>query len=660
MLRNGHPMAREPTLSPRLRRRMTAAIARPSVVSRASRPRATWPYALGLLFATLAIIGAFAAFRLISQLPDTRELFSQSPSQDITLLDVHGRLIARRGLTRGRLVDVRTLPAYVPNAFIAIEDRRFREHLGLDPLGLVRAAAENFIAGHVVQGGSTLTEQLAKNLFLESRRTVDRKLEEALFALYLESHYSKDQILTLYLNRVYFGAGTWGIEAAAQRFFGKPARALSLVEAAMLAGSVKAPAHFNPLADETASLARAGVVLRAMEQCGFITPRQRIAAESDRPRIAPATATQGSGYFADWIIARLPEFVGETTQPLIIATTLDLDAQAEAERAVETALSGDGAVSRASESALISMTPEGAIRAMVGGRSYAQTPFNRVTDASRQPGSAFKPFVYLAAFERGHKPDEVVNDGPVDIRGWRPANYEGRYEGPITLARAFAKSSNSIAAQLTEDVGALAVANAAHRLGIASRLDAVPSLALGASDVTLLELTGAYAPFANGGARVQPYGIISIRTKSGRALYRRYVPGEEQVVTPENAAAIVELMVDVSTNGTGRAAQLDARAVAGKTGTTQGYRDAWFVGFTSDLICGVWVGNDDDSAMRHVTGGTIPARVFHTFMQAAERGRPPQPLISLRNMGAPVSAQASPAAQPDAFQKLLDSLFNRT
>jgi len=613
-----------------------------------------------LLCAWGFILGAIVCFHWISQLPDTGNLMLRTPSRDITLLDVHGRPIARRGLTQGQTIEARSLPAYVPNAFIAIEDHRFREHIGLDPIGLVRAAAENLIAGRVVQGGSTLTQQLAKNLFLEPKRTYDRKIEEAMLALYLESHYSKDQILTLYLNRVYFGAGAYGIEAAAERFFGRPATALSLTEAAMLAGSVKAPARFNPAADTNASLARAVTVLRAMKDSGFISPAAYQTAAAARPQIQRATATPGSGYFEDWAMGRVAAYVGDASEPLIVQTTLDLDAQAEAERAVEEGLARDGARLRAGEAALVAMTPRGAVRAMVGGRSYAQSPFNRAADASRQPGSAFKPFVYLAAFEHGRKTDDVMNDGPVDIHGWQPGNYEGRYEGAITLTRAFAKSSNAVAVQLTEETGAGAVAGAAHRLGIVSPLQEVPALALGTSGVTPLELTGAYAPFANGGMAVSPYAIVRIRTKSGRVLYAHGGGGAARVMSPDNAAALTRLMVATVESGTGNAARLADRPDAGKTGTTEDFRDAWFVGFTADLVCGVWVGNDDNSPMRHATGGTLPAHIFRAFVERAERDIPASPLISLP-AAATAQAAAPPAqAPPDAFQRLIDGLFGGT
>jgi penicillin-binding protein 1A len=627
------------------------------------RRRRVWPYAALLLLAWGVIFGAVFWTHFLSDLPDVKELLVKGTSRDITVLDDEGRLIARRGLTQGARVDVARLPAYVPNAFIAIEDRRFRSHLGLDPIGLIRAAFENVAAGHVRQGGSTLTQQLAKNLFLDSNRTFARKSQEAMLAIYLEQRYSKDQILTLYLNRVYFGAGVYGIEAAAQRFFGKPAERLTLPEAAMLAGSVKAPARYNPLADFDASLARAAVVLRAMQECGFISDKMRTAAQATRPRIVRSAGTPGAGYFADWIISRLSGYATGDDGALIVETTFDLNTQAAAERAVSASLSAQGAALHVSEAALVAMTPDGAVRAMVGGRSYAQSSYNRATDAMRQPGSAFKPFVYLAAFEHGHAPDDVMRDGPVDIGGWKPDDYEGKYEGDISLTRAFAKSSNVIAAQLTEEVGAAVVAKTAHRLGIASPLEAVASLALGTSTVTPLELTAAYVPFADGGDAIVPYGIIRIRNRAGKILFTRHGEDASPVIAPPNLAQMTGLLVESVTTGTGRAARLADRPTAGKTGTTQDYRDAWFVGFTADLVCGVWIGNDDNSPMRRATGGGMPARIFHNFMTAAEAGLPVKPLAgniavaATDTQAAGATPPPPPASKPDDLESLINRLF---
>jgi len=617
-----------------------------------------------MLLAWGVIFGAILLSNFFSGLPDVHNLLLASPSRDVTILDDRGRLIARRGLTQGKMVEASALPDYVSDAFIAIEDRRFRDHFGLDPIGMARAEVKNLMAGHVVQGGSTLTQQLAKNLFLNADRTFHRKAQEAILALYLESRYSKEQILTLYLNRVYFGAGVFGIEAAAEKFFGKHAAELNLTEAAMLAGSVKAPARYNPLVDPDASQARAQVVLKAMQDAGFIDAGSRAQARATSPRIV--RDTPDSGYFADWVLAHLDNYVGNSSEALVVQTSFDSATQALAERAVAQGLDGDGARIGASQAALVAMTPDGAIRAMVGGRSYAASSFNRATEAIRQPGSAFKPFVYLAAFEHGHNPDDIMHDGPVDIHGWKPSDFEGEYQGDITLTKAFAESSNSVAAQLTDEIGPKDVAKTAHRLGIASPLAEVASLALGTSGVTPLELTGAYAPFANGGAAVTPFAIVAIRTRAGREIYRHAAGAPVPVMSQASDAQMTRLMIETVTSGTGKAARLEDRPTAGKTGTTQDYRDAWFVGFTADLVCGVWMGNDNSAPMKKATGGGVPARIFHAFMQGAEQDLPVRPLAGelVVDADAPEAAPAQTAAaepkKPGTFQELLDSLFGGT
>ncbi|HEV7960457.1 MAG TPA: PBP1A family penicillin-binding protein [Rhizomicrobium sp.] len=636
------------------------------------RRKRIWPWVFLLLIAWGVLFGAIFWSHFLSDLPPVRTLMAAAPSRDVTVLDDRGRVIARRGMTKEAVVNVADLPAYVPNAFIAIEDRRFREHIGLDPIGMIRASLENMMAGHVVQGGSTLTQQLAKNLYLDPNRTFDRKMQEAMLALYLESHYSKDQILTLYLNRVYFGAGTYGIEAASEKFFGKHANELSLTEAAMLAGSVKAPTRYNPLSDTDVSLKRADVVLQAMQDAGFINEETRAAAAATRPRIVSNGGTPDSGYFADWVIAQLDGILGHNNDPVTVETSFDLDTQNLAERAVDQGLDAQGEKIRASQAALVAMTPDGAIRAMVGGRSYAESSYNRATDAVRQPGSAFKPFVYLTAFEHGRTPNDVMNDGPVDIHGWKPSDFEGEYQGQITLTKAFAVSSNSVAAQLTDQVGPKEVAATARRLGIATPIEAVASLALGTSGVTPLELTGAYAAFANGGIGVKPYAITRIRAGNGKILYQRKSKTDAPAMSPANDSAMTELMVEVVNSGTGKAARLDERPVAGKTGTTQDFHDAWFVGFTADLVTGVWVGNDNSAPMRKATGGGLPAHIFHSFMADAEQGLPARPLVGSQLLAAEPEAQPTavaatpvpipastpaPAPAKDPFQQILDGLF---
>jgi penicillin-binding protein 1A len=627
--------------------------------------KSSWPFIVVMFAIWGLIFGAVIFSHFISGLPDVRNLMKAGPSQDVTILDDRGRLIARRGLTQGAMIPVADLPDYVPNAFIAIEDRRFRSHFGIDPMGLSRAAIRNMMTGHVVQGGSTLTQQLAKNLFLTTNRTFERKLQEAALAVYLETRYSKDQILSLYLNKVYFGAGVYGIEAASEKFFGKHATELGLSEAAMLAGSVKAPARYNPLADSDASQARAQLVLKAMEGAGFIDLNTRLAAAQTRPRVMRASATPGSGYFADWIISQLNGLIGASPEPVVMETSFDLETQRLAEAALQRGLARDGEKLRAGQGALVAMTPDGAVRAMVGGRSYAQSSFNRASDAVRQPGSAFKPFVYLAAFEHGRTPDDVMRDEPVTIGKWTPADFEDEYQGEMPLVKAFAVSSNSIAAQLTQEVGPRAVAAVARRLGIASPLDEVASLALGTSGVTPLELTGAYAAFANGGESAAPFGILKVRTISGKVLYTRPARAHTAVMSPENNAAMTRLMHETVASGTGKAARLGDRPAAGKTGTTQDFRDAWFVGFTADLVCGVWIGNDNSTPMNHATGGGLPARVFQEFMTGAEQTLPVRALAGAfiaANLPEPAPAElpAEKSEKPKdagSIEALLNSLF---
>ena len=668
-------MAKKPAKPANIPRRPYAGSRPPSLPpppSKARKPRATWPYVVAMLAGWGVILGAIFFSRFLSNLPDVGNLMVNGRSQDVTILDDRGRFIARRGLTQGRMVRTNELPDYVPNAFIAIEDRRFRSHLGVDPIGLARAALQNMMSGHVVQGGSTITQQLAKNLFLSPGRTFDRKMQEAMLALYLERHYSKDQILTLYLNRVYFGAGVFGIEAAAEKFFGKHASELGLTEAAIIAGSVKAPARYNPLSDSDAGLQRAQLVLRAMRGAGFIDENTRALAEATRPRIVRANGTPGSGWFADWIMAHLGELVGETNQPIIVETSFDLQTQAMAEQAVARGLAAEGEQYRAGQAALVAMTPDGGIRAMVGGRTYGGSGFNRATDAVRQPGSAFKPFVYLTALEHGHSPDETVNDGPVNIHGWKPEDFEGHFKGEIPLIAAFAESSNSVAAQLTDEVGAKTVAATARRLGIASPLAEVSSLALGTSGVTPLELTGAYAPFANGGNGVVPFGVLKIKTSGGKILYQRKPSGIGAVMSVNDNLQMTRMMLEVTASGTGKAARLDERPTAGKTGTTQDFRDAWFVGFTADLVCGVWIGNDNNAPMKKATGGTLPAHIFRGFMTEAEQGLPVRPLAGTTLVASadevPAADKAAPEEQkpeekknePDALDRLLNKIFGGT
>ncbi len=592
-------------------------------------PRGFWR---GLAkWGTVAIIwtgflGACFVAWLAFDLPDVDRLGEIEKRPSVTLLDRNGDIFATYGDLYGEAVTLDELPAYLPEAVLAMEDRRFYEHEGVDPKGLLRAIYTNIVEWDLVQGGSTVTQQLAKNVFLTHERTIRRKGQELLLALWLERHFSKDEILALYLNRIYFGAGTYGVEAAAQRYFGKSAREVSAYEAAMLAGMIRAPSRYNPLSNRALAEDRARVVLDAMVRAGYMSDGEAAAVAEGTIGGAPTDVARPSGqYFADWVMDQLPDYVGLTDTDLVVETTLDPALQALAEEKLATLVAEEGAAGGVSQGALISMTPDGAVRALVGGTRYSESQFNRATQALRQPGSAFKPIVYLAAFEAGFTPDTIMFDGPISIDGWQPANYDGKYYGDVTLREALARSLNSVAAQLVGRVGAAQVIEVARRLGIASAMTATPSIALGTSEVTLLELTGAYATFVNYGHVVLPRGIERVSDAEGTAIYERGGEGAGAVVAPRQVAQMQDVLAAVVGWGTGRAADI-GRPEGGKTGTANDYRDAWFVGFTAELVTGVWVGNDDNTPMTEVTGGRLPARLWASFMAPAVAGDAPQQL----------------------------------
>jgi penicillin-binding protein 1A len=554
----------------------------------------------------------------------------------------------------GRALSLGEMSRYLPQAVVATEDRRFYRHFGIDPIGLLRAALTDLAARHVVEGGSTITQQLAKNLFLTPERSFARKIRETLLALWLEHEFTKNQILEIYLNRVYLGAGTYGVDAAAHRYFDKSARQVSLYEAAAIAGLLKAPTRFSPARDPDEAAKRTDQVLANMVDAGYITPAQSAAAEKERAQLALAGRVRpGNHYFADWVYELTGDYVAAQGRDLVVRTTLDPRMQAEAEAAVDASLDKDGGKDRVTQSALVAMSPDGAVRAMVGGRDYAESQFNRATQGLRQPGSAFKPFVYLAALEHGMSPEDRFEDRPIRIGNWTPHDYENHYRGEVTAAEALADSINTVAAQVLERAGIDNVIATAHRLGITSDLGHDASLALGTSDVTLLDLTGAYCAFASGGRAALPYGIVEIRDSAGHLLYRRQGDGGARVIDPAMAGELDQMLVGVITHGTGRAAQLD-RPAAGKTGTTQDFRDAWFVGFTADLVTGVWFGNDDNAPMNHVAGGSLPAKTWHTFMVQATAGMPVRPLPT-----APESFGTQVAAARSSAQGWLSGLIHR-
>ncbi len=575
------------------------------------------------VWAVVALAGLVAWYAYDLPRPESLESASRRPS--VTLVSEKGVPIATYGDLFAGPVELAQVPPYLVQAIVATEDRRFFSHRGLDPLGIARAMLANLRAGTIRQGGSTITQQLAKNLFLTPERSLRRKVQESLLAFWLESWFSKEQLLTIYLNRVYLGAGTYGVAAAAHKYFGRAAADINLHEAAVLAGLLKAPSRYAPTHDVAAAKQRAAQVLANMAEAGYLTAAEVTAAEAQPIRILP-TARDGTGarYFADWVMEGASSQIGTGAGDLVIVTTLDPDWQRLAEDALRRVLA-DRRGGAGPQAALIALTPDGAIRAMVGGRDYVESPFNRATQAQRQPGSAFKLFVYLAAMEAGFRPDDTFVDGPIEVAGWRPRNYDGRYRGTITLAEALAQSVNTVAVRLAERVGRRQVVAAARRLGVTAPLHTDPSLALGTSEVSLIELTAAYGALAAGGRMVLPHGIVEIREAGGRVLYRRAGSGGGRVIGADAQVALDAMLSGVVDFGTGRAARLD-RPVAGKTGTSQDSRDAWFVGYTAEMVAGVWMGFDDGAPMNDVAGGGAPARLWQVFARAALAGRPPRPL----------------------------------
>ena len=607
------------------------------------RPRGRW-WKWGLLVALWAMIlggGVITYFALT--LPSTNDIAVAERRPSVTLLAADGSLVATFGDLFGEPLRLDEMPRYLPQAVIATEDRRFYSHFGIDPWGMLRAGFADLRAGHVVQGGSTITQQLAKNLFLTSERTFKRKIQETLLALWLEHKFSKDQILEIYLNRVYLGAGAYGVDAASHRYFGKSARNLSLTEAATIAGLLKAPTRFSPARDSDLAAERAQQVLANMAEAGFITAAQAQAAAANEKRelAAAARTPPGSRFFADWVAEQLGRLHEAQGRDVVVVTTLDPRMQGAADAAVAATLERDGDKAQAGEAALVAMTPDGAVRAMVGGRDYGESQFNRATQAQRQPGSSFKPFVYLAAIEQGMRPSDIFDDHRIRIGKWEPHNFENKYMGQVTAAEALAQSLNSVAAQVLERAGIDNVIEAARRLGISSNLSRDASLALGTSEVSLIDLVSAYCAFAGGGTGAWPYGISEIRDASGAVLWRRTGEGPGRVIDPEIAGEMNRMLMGVLQHGTGKSAQLD-RPAAGKTGTTQDFHDALFVGYTADLVAGVWFGNDDNAPMRNVTGGTLPARTWKAFMVQATQGMPVRPL-PLGEGAARVASAAAPS-----------------
>ena len=588
--------------------------------------------ALGVWAAVAA--GVVLVYLALNLPPIDANALTRRPN--IVIQDSAGAELGSFGDNYGDTVALTDLPKHLPAAVVAVEDRRFYDHFGIDLRGLARAMLTNIQAKGVVQGGSTITQQVAKNLFLTPERTITRKLREMMLALWLERNFTKDEILTIYLNRVYLGAGTYGVEAASQRYFGRSAKDVGIYQSAVLAGLLKAPSRYNPTNNTDLAKQRAEIVLKTMVETGALSETQAKGARQNATLILKnAAATKNTlraRFFSDWVLSQIESFVGTVDRDLVVRTTLRAPIQAAAEAALARQLEISGLAQNIGEGAVLSLSPDGAVRAMVGGRDYADSQFNRVTQALRQPGSAFKPFVYLAALDAGYAPDDLVTDGPINIAGWKPQNFSGKYLGPVSVQDALAESINTVAVRLAQATGPKAVVTTAQRLGITSDMKPELSLALGSAEVTLLELTAAYAPLANGGFAILPYAITAITDRDGVVLYQRQGDELGRVIAPGRVATMNRMMRGVIEHGTGTAATFGFPA-AGKTGTSSDFRDAWFVGYSAELVTGVWVGNDDGGFMKAVTGGGVPARVWHDVMASAHKDHQPIDLPGLEDDG---------------------------
>jgi penicillin-binding protein 1A len=594
-----------------------------------------------ILYGMIAVTAIVAWFAW--NLPDISELnkFTKAPS--ILVKSQDGEIIGSFGNIYGDYVPFQLLPKSLADAVIATEDRNFYMHFGVDPFGLLRATVANIRAGHVVQGGSTITQQVAKNVFLTPERSFSRKLREMLLAVKLEQRFTKQEILSIYLNRVYLGAGSYGVDAASKRYFGKPATNMTLSESAIIAGLLKAPSRYSPTNSPALSRQRAQQVLVNMEAAGYLDNKQVAKAIEDLNQTMETRKknSQSTFYFADWVMDELPKYIGNVEKDIVVITTLRPDLQAVAEKAVNDVMDKEAEAAHAGQAALLAMSPDGAIRAMIGGRSYAESQYNRATQALRQPGSSFKLFVYLAGLESGISPNSFVNDAPVAIPVvggvWRPGNYTNRYLGMITIREAVTQSINTVAVQVSQLAGLNRVINVARRLGITTSIDPLPSIALGATEVSLLDMTTAYTHLAANGNIVQPYGILEINDTNGQQVYRRKIDRVGVAIPAGVVGMMNDMLMNVINEGTGRGAAI-GRPAAGKTGTTSDYRDAWFMGYTPDLAAGVWVGNDNNSPMKKVTGGGIPARIWREFMKNALANTPAHSL--------PVASGPAPARLP--------------
>nr|WP_243395633.1 PBP1A family penicillin-binding protein [Sphingomonas oleivorans] len=575
-----------------------------------------------LLFTGLAGLGALiiAVMIAMASLPGYDALKSSPNGQMIRVRAADGTVIVSLGPSYGDWLPYDRIPKEMVDAMVAVEDRRFYLHPGVDPIGMARAtwfAWENKGTGRRWQGASTITQQIARNIFLTNAYDFGRKFREMILALAMERKFSKEQILELYLNRVYFGGGAYGIDAASRKFFGHPGNRLSLAESAIIAGLVKAPSHYSPTADAEAAVDRAQVVLEVMQDAGVITADQAAEAKPAQVKLAPEPRQNSVRYFTDWALAQLDTLVDETSSPIDVWTTIDPKMQRAADAAIRQNTPAG------LQGALVALDRDGAVRAMVGGRDYVSSIYNRATQAQRQPGSAFKLFVYLAALENGMKPTDPVVDEPVTIDGWSPRNSSRRFNGAMDLRNAFAFSVNTVAAKIGQQVGFQAVADMARRFGITTPINTHPSMVLGTSDVRLIDMTRAFASVSAKGVAVVPYGIVKVTTSDGTLLYQHEADNSRVLVAPWVAAEMTDLLQTAVNTGTARAAQI-GRPVAGKTGTTSSNKDGWFLGFSSGITAGVWMGRDDAKAVGGLQGGRTPAQAFASFMRAALSNRSPE------------------------------------
>jgi len=571
-----------------------------------------WLFVIGF-WCTLAVVALFAYYA--TELPSITESASFDRKNSIIVKASNGTIIGRYGDLVGDKVTIETVPEHLVQAVLSIEDRRFYYHPGLDPLGVARAMFVNAKEQRFAQGGSTITQQLAKNLFLSRERTIKRKIQELMLAFWLELELSKDEILEAYLNRVYLGGGTYGMDAASRLYFKKPVSNVNLQEAATLAGLLKAPSTYSPLANPRRSRERANIVINAMVDAGYIGEEQKDQINATIPKPPKKPSGNAQKYYADWIVEQTNKLVGQTGEDLIVETTMNVDIQNTAEEALKTTLMKNGEAKNMTQGAIVVMRPNGALVALVGGKNYALSQFNRATQAQRQPGSSFNPFTYLAALENGWHPDDLIMDEPITRGRYRPKNFGHKYYGQVTIEEALTLSLNTIAFRLIKSVGPAAVIDVARRMGIESELNADSSLALGTNQISPLELTGAYASLANGGFMVKPYGITKISSSDGTVYYERVrEPKGKRATSARAISMLLPMMQSVVQRGTGQGANFGNTQAAGKTGTSQDSRDAWFMGFTDRLVTGVWLGNDDNSSMKRVTGGSHPARIWRQVM----------------------------------------------